>query len=130
MKLLIKLLKIDDNLLSFLCGIFSNIPITLLFVVVRYEKSTYWDKIYMWLSIILIIMSFGATVFIFLFTLRKLRIQKEVDKMSEIDKENCLLTEAKNNKKYFYISLIGFLICAISLISILISLWCISNINM
>lgn len=125
-----KLCKQDDNLLSFLCGIFSNIPISLLLTVGNWGNN--WiEHVYFLIWIGAFIVSIVLTVFAFKFTLCKISIQKVIDKVQgEQAKQQALDIELdkKHNKKKLKVGLIGFFVCAIVICLSLIALWVLGSI--
>lgn len=78
MSLLKKLICLDDNLISFLCGIISNIPISLLFTIQEW-RDCWKDQILFFLWIATFILAVLVAVFAFAFTIEKIRIKKIVD---------------------------------------------------
>ena len=144
-KILLKILHLSDNFFAFICGVFSNIPITLIFTVQKFGFDTKLGNIYATLSILLIVISFILMVFVFMFSLRKMKIQKEVDSVEfSVDMENVLKSKsgleqqdyineedykfAKKSRRYLYISIIGCFISFIIMIAIIVCLWWIYNI--
>lgn len=102
MGLLKKLIDLDDNLISFLCGIISNIPISLLFTIQEWGKC--WkDQILFFLWIAAFILAVLVTGFAFAFTIEKIRIKKIVDeKNGDAAKAEALkdsLEETRTSKK-------------------------------
>ena len=78
MKLLKKLVRLDDNLVSFLCGIISNIPISLLFTIQEWNND--WKGIVIFfLWVVAFIFAVFLTIFAFAFTIEKIKINKEVE---------------------------------------------------
>ncbi len=126
-----KLCKQDDNLLSFLCGIFSNIPISLLFTVGNWGNN--WiEHAYLLVWIFAFLVSIVLTVFAFRFTLCKIGIQKIINGVQgEQAQEQALELELskKENAHKLRGSLIGFLICFALLILSLVAIWILGNID-
>lgn len=121
-----KLLKTDDNVLSFLCGIFSNIPLSILFTINKYG-TTKLEHIYFFLWIITFFVSISLACCAVIFTSRKIKIQKELDKMAPIDRANAFNTLYEKNKKFLSVIFLLFFIAFIILIILIISLWVIAN---
>lgn len=121
-----KLLKIDDNLLSFLCGIISNIPISIIFTIHRYGE-TLWENTYFFLWIGAFIFSVALTCSAFMFTLRKIKIQKELEKSVPVDRDTNFDRLYKENKSFLVKTIKAFFIFAIVLILLIIALWIITN---
>ena len=121
-----KLLIIDDNLLSFLCGIISNIPISIILTVTRYGE-TLLDNINFYIWIVAFIFSVALTCSAFMFTLRKIKIQKELEKSTPVDRSTNLENLYKKNKSYLRISIWLIFIFAFVLILSIIALWIITN---
>lgn len=124
-----KLCRANDNLLSFLCGIFSNIPISLLFAVAEWGNN--WFKhAYLLVWIFAFLVSVALTASAFSFTLCKIAIQKVIDEVQgKQAKEQALIVELskKDNMKKLRGSLIGFIICAVLLFLSLIAVWILGN---
>lgn len=77
-RVLKKLIGLDDNLISFLCGIISNIPISLLFTIQTWSNC--WKgQILFFLWIAAFVLAVLVTIFAFAFTIEKIRIKKIVD---------------------------------------------------
>jgi len=125
-----KLCKWNDNLLSFLCGIFSNIPISLLFAVEKWGQNWY-EHAYMLVWIFAFFISIALTACAFSFTICKINIQKEVDKvqgdLAQNNQLNMEISKPENNKK-LRLSLIFFMVFGIILFLSVVALWILYNI--
>ena len=124
-----KLCRANDNLLSFLCGIFSNIPISLLFTLTSWG-DTWVEHSYMLVWIFSFVISVALTVNAFSFTLRKIAIQKAIDRVQGAQAQEQALTNElskKENVKKLRRSLIGFIICAVLFFLSLIAVWILGN---
>ena len=136
-KILLKILRLSDNFFAFICGVFSNIPITLIFTVQSFEFGTKLGNIHAALSILLIVISFILTVFVFMFSLQKMKIQKEVDSVEfSVDMENVLKSKiglgqqdyineedykcAKKRRRYLYVSIMGCFISFLIMTAIIV----------
>lgn len=124
-----KLCKWDDNLLSFLCGILSNIPISLFFAVTDWGEN-WLEHAYLLVWIFAFIVSVFLTVSAFSFTICKINIQKKIDSVDGLDakeKQLDLLLEDKKIKTRLRCSLSWFLVLAVVLIAALITIWVLAN---
>lgn len=125
-----KLCRLNDNLLSFLCGIFSNIPITLLFAVANWG-NTWYEQAYLVTWVFAFFISIVLTIFAFSFTLCKISIQKIIDGVQgEQAKEKAFETELSNDANIGKLkrSLIGFIVSAVLLLLSSIAIWVFGNI--
>lgn len=138
------LCRSDDNLLSFLCGIFSNIPISLCFVFTSLGNSAL-RYINFALTLFALAVSVALVVFAFKFTIRKMRYisprlanKGDADKNNEINHtltEYMPLSNAQKNAskkqitKYQYLKrpLLAFIICAVLLFVSVGGLWILSS---
>ena len=122
-----KLCMLDDNLLSFLCGIFSNIPISLLFAEIKWGDMCF-EHIYFVVWIITFFISIALTICAFSFTMRKIKIQKIIDskegETAQNETRSQLLEESENKNKLFF-SLLFFFVFGIALLVLVVSLWAI-----
>lgn len=125
-----KLCQTNDNFLSFLCGIFSNIPISLLFTIAKWGNS--WTEhacMLVWIFAFLI--SIALTASAFSFTLCKINIQKVIDGVEggELPQGDALNKELskKDNIKKLRGSLLAFIVFFVLLILALIAVWILSN---
>lgn len=123
------LLRDNENLLSFLCGIFSNIPISLLFTVNTYGKNCYAHA-YFFVWIGAFVYSVIITVCAFTVTLKKIDIKKELDKNTSVAwKEDEVDKKLKDRsiRCYFRLRFWIFVVFAILLVCSAIALWALSN---
>lgn len=118
----------NDNLLSFFCGIFSNIPISLLFTMNKWGNSC-WEHAYFIVWVLAFIISVCVTTSAFAVTLRKLNIKKSLEGKNSLNKFNVIEKHYKYNelKIYFVGWLITFLVCIVLLLGSAISLWILFN---
>lgn len=137
------LCRLDDNLLSFLCGIFSNIPISLCFAFTVLGNSCL-SYINFALTLASMCISVALVVFAFQFTLRKMKYiqpilnQKDGETEKEVALNNYLseglITFKKHKRletvkasKYMKKPLVGFFVCGCLLIIVVIALWILYN---
>ena len=135
-----KLCKLNDNLLSFLCGIFSNIPISLLFAMAKWGNN-WLEHAYFLTWILAFVVSVVLTVFAFSFTIRKIAIQKAVEKADgELAQDDALDKELKKKikkkgkeketqEKILFRRFVGFVICAVILLLIIVALCVLHNLS-
>lgn len=123
------LLRDNENLLSFLCGIFSNIPISLLFTVNMYGKDSYAHAyFYVWIGAF--IYSIIVTVCAFAVTFKKIDIKKELDKSASVAwKEDTVDEKLKDKpiRRYFHLRFWIFAVFFFLLVCSAITLWVLSN---
>lgn len=123
------LLRDNENLLSFLCGIFSNIPISLLFTVNTYGKDCYAHA-YFFVWIGAFIYSIIVTVCAFAVTLKKIDVKKELNKDTSVAKKEDELDKKlkdKAIKRYFRLRFCIFAVFFVLLVCSAIALWVLSN---
>lgn len=122
MNRLIEKLLGKDHLLSFLAGIFSNIPISLLFAAPEYG-NTCWAHVYFYCWMSAIVFSIVLTVFSFCLTIKVIEIEKEIDQgMGSEGRALLKKSQLKNNEKYLKQRIIAFFIFAILTISSVIAM--------
>lgn len=122
------LLRDNENLLSFLCGICSNIPITLLFAINTYGKNgcAHW---YFFVWMCAFALSIGLTAFAFSATLKKIDIKKMIDKDVPESEKKAFLQNIVDNKirGRFKLCKIMIIIFGVLLIAAVIALWVLAN---
>lgn len=125
---LIERLLGKDNLLSFLSGIFSNVPISLLFAAVEYG-NTCWAHVYFFCWLIAIAFSITLTIFSFRLTIKVIEIDKEIHQgMGSEGKALIKELQLQHNRNYLKKIIIGFgifatlTICVVAMMSIIVIL--------
>ncbi len=133
-----KLCKCSDNLLSFLCGIFSSIPLTLLFTIATTKWGNNWmEHTYFLVWLFAFIVSIFLTICVFSFTLSKMEIQKEIDSVhGGREPKNTRFNNIFKNKesddiekvkRKLKISSFIFIICSVILLCSLVAIWILNN---
>ena len=123
------LLRNNENLLSFLCGIFSNIPITLLFAVNAYGKNSFAHA-YFFVWIGAFVYSIIVTVCAFAVTLKKLDIRRVLDQNTLVTWKEDKVKEKVEDKalrRFFYIYFVVFMLGVVLLVCSAIALWVLYN---
>ena len=130
---------VDENWFSFLSGVFANIPISLLFCFQSWGETDFTHAFFI-LQWVAIVLSIGLFICAFIFTMMKIGINKEAQKLYEkwIKENNTQsVTKAENIKekcvsqrmKSFACVLIAFVILVVfTAASIGVLWWLYSNI--
>ena len=102
-----------DTLLSFLSGIFSNIPISLLFAAPQYGTD-FWAHVYFYCWLSAIVFSITLTIFSFSLTIKVIEIEKEIEQgMGSEGKALLKKAQLESNGKYLKRRMVGFFVFAI-----------------
>lgn len=120
-------MSLDDNLLSFLCGIVSNVPISLVIGTLAFG-NTIFEILRFCFTLVALGLSILITIDFFSITLRKISIQREVDEGRGKQEKNEIFDELYlKNKNYFKYKIIRIIILGLLFFLSIIFLWI--NIN-
>jgi len=124
-----KFASLDDNLLSFMCGICSNVPISFLLGFVKFGTSRF-ERIFFVLSSMAFILSLLFTIEAFKVTIKVISIHKEKEKgKGSVEQEKIFIECISNEKEYSYIQklLTHIIINGCLLLIVIIMLWVVIN---
>ena len=115
---------IDENWFSFLSGVFANIPISLLFCFQSWGE-TYFSHSFFILQWVAFILSIGLLICAFKFTMMKININKDAQKLYEkwvVENGTPSVTKHENIKNIITI-LIAFIVLVVLTAAAIGTLW-------